>query len=57
VNFLMVDGHCETIDAASLPGGKVKNGLATADSTIFIADDPTNAVKTWPYPRFRTDAP
>jgi prepilin-type processing-associated H-X9-DG protein/prepilin-type N-terminal cleavage/methylation domain-containing protein len=56
VNVLMGDGHCETLDAASLPGGRVKSGIPTADNSTFTATDPIPAVNKWPYPRWRVDA-
>jgi prepilin-type N-terminal cleavage/methylation domain-containing protein/prepilin-type processing-associated H-X9-DG protein len=56
VNVLMADGHCETLDAASLPGGKVKVGVQpTTDNKDFTDPDPTATLNAWPYPRFRVD--
>ena len=45
VNFLMADGHCETIDAKEMP----------TDDTLFNATDPTALTTKWPHPRWRFD--
>jgi prepilin-type processing-associated H-X9-DG protein/prepilin-type N-terminal cleavage/methylation domain-containing protein len=45
VNFLMADGHCETIDARRMPN----------DDNLFNAVDPTGLTQKWPYPRWRFD--
>jgi prepilin-type N-terminal cleavage/methylation domain-containing protein/prepilin-type processing-associated H-X9-DG protein len=45
LNFLMADGHCETIDAKKMP----------TDDALFNANDPTGLTNKWPYPRWRFD--
>jgi prepilin-type processing-associated H-X9-DG protein len=45
VNFLMADGHCETIDAKLMPN----------DDSLFNGNNPNLFTQKWPYPRWRFD--
>ena len=52
-NFLMADGHCESIETKSLPHGP--NEPAPALTQAQITGSNLNVWTPWPYPKWRID--
>ena len=52
-NFLMADGHCESIETKSLPHGP--NEPAPALTQAQITGSNLSVWAPWPYPKWRTD--
>jgi prepilin-type processing-associated H-X9-DG protein len=52
-NFLMADGHAETIETARLPRGPGEPTPRLSQAQINGAD--LNVWSPWPYPKWRID--
>ena len=52
-NFLMADGHCESIETRSLPNGPGEPAPALTQAQIVGND--LNVFAPWPYPKWRID--
>lgn len=52
-NFLMADGHCESIDVRTLPNGPGEPAPALTQAQIVGPD--LNVFAPWPYPKWRVD--
>jgi prepilin-type N-terminal cleavage/methylation domain-containing protein/prepilin-type processing-associated H-X9-DG protein len=52
-NFLMADGHCETIETKSLPRGPGEPAPALTQAGINGTD--LNVFSPWPHPKWRID--